>query len=277
VNRNDVERLLQDVARDRAGEPVDAPGPGVLGDLRSRGRARRQRRTRQVMTALVVTVVVGLLALTRMAAGGADSDRLDVVEPPTTTTTSSTTTSTSSSTTTPSTTTSTSSPSGSGESSVNVTRGMPTSDYRGLEVTASSIDGAELAVSGGQALDYLTVTSRQEAPGDRTILLLTEATGAYGEGAGTGAASDDDRTMVWLLGPGWPASATVLDAAQAPWTTSTALGTSCTADGVADQIVALVDMSSPSEPSVVMAAWTTTADSPALTPIPASTPVACTN
>jgi hypothetical protein len=38
------------------------------------------------MTAVVVTVVVGLLALTRMAAGGADSERLDVIEPPATTT-----------------------------------------------------------------------------------------------------------------------------------------------------------------------------------------------
>jgi hypothetical protein len=270
VNRADVERLLHDVASDRAGEPVGAPDPGVLGDLRSRGRARRQRRTRQAMTAVVVTVVVGLLALTRMAAGGADSDRLDVVVPPTTTSPSPTTSSTTAPTTTTSTSPPTPSGSGSAETPVDPTSGMPSSDYLGLEVTASSIEGAELAASGGQALDYLTVTSRQVAPANRTILLLTDA-------AGDGEPAGDNHTMVWLLGPGWPASATIVDVAQAPWTASTALGTGCTADGIDDQIVALVDVSAPSGPSIVMAAWTTTAGSSTLAPIPASTPVACTN
>jgi hypothetical protein len=273
IDRDELERLLHDVARDRAGAPMPPPDDVVLGHLRSRGQARRRRRSRQVVTLAAAALVGVLLVLVRLTPGGPDPGRVDAVdEPSTTATTSGSTSTTSTSTTSTSTTTPPTSPTSSaaspesdgsdgsgGSASLGPASGMPASTYVGLDVTAAGSDGTGLATSDGRPLGYLTVRGDQPGPGGRTIVQLV----------------DTGHTMVWLLGAGWPAGSTVLDAVDAPWTASVELGARCTA-GSNGLVVALVDADPNAGPDAVMAAWTIAADGASLEPIPPTTPVTCT-
>jgi hypothetical protein len=263
IDRDELERLLHDVAHGRAGGPVAPPDDALLDDLRAQGRTRRRRRARRLVTLAAALLVAGVLAASQLV-GDRDPGRVKVVDEPSTTTTTSSTTSTSTSTTTTSssTTTSTTSPPSS-EGSGNGTTlppasGMPASTYVGLDVTAESADGTGLATGDGQPLGYLTVGGSQPATGGRSVVQLVDA----------------DSSMVWLLSAGWPTGATILDAVDAPWEGAGALGTGCTTDqGV--QVVALVGGRT-TDPPEVTAAWTVAADGRRLDPVPPTTPVTCT-
>jgi hypothetical protein len=256
IDRNDLERLLQDVTHDRAGAPVDPPDDAVLVNLRSQGRARRRRQSRRLVTTVAAVLVGGLLALTRMTASDSGSDRIDVIETPTTTTTPS------SSTTVAGTTTSTSAPSGSPDSSGTATRGPAIGaraiNYVGIDITAENDFGEGLSTSEGQPLGYLGVSAHPSA-GGRTILMV----------------GDGDLGMIWLLSPGWPANATVLDAVDGPDDHAASFAIDCTSTDptAADaEIVAAVD---PFDRTQVSAAWTITPTSSTITPLPTSTPITC--
>jgi hypothetical protein len=263
IEDDQLERLLHDIAGDRAGGPVAAPDDALLGDLRSRGRARRRRRSRQLITVAVTVILGGLLALSRLTASDRDPGQVDLVDEPSTTTTTDGSTSTTATSTTSTTTTSTTPPTSSTESAGSTTlgpaSGMPASTYVGLDVTASAADGTGLATSAGQPLGYLSVQGHQAGPGGRTIVQLDDTGG----------------TMVWLLTPGWPADSTVLDAVEVPLSAPAQLGTGCTADTDAP-VFALVETGTTDEADAVVGAWTIAADGSSLEPIPAATPVTCT-
>jgi hypothetical protein len=86
IDRDQLDRLLHDLAHDRAGDEVVPPDDTVLDDLRARGRTRRRRRFRLAIVAVAFVVTGAMAALVRLP-GGDRTDRVDVVDEPATTTT----------------------------------------------------------------------------------------------------------------------------------------------------------------------------------------------
>lgn len=247
IDRDQLDHLLHDVARDRAGREVTPPDDGVLHGLRARGRARRRRRSRRAVVAVAAVALAGVVMLARMPGAGHGTDRVDTVDE--------------SSTTSSSVTTSTSTTAGTGGSSSTSSGttggsaatgpaggpaiGAPARAYIGVTVLTREND-RRLWTEDGRSLGYLRSGGHQ-AVGDAATVLEV---------------GDGERTMLWLLDSSSPDHGTIIDAVNLPATASgtggAGLGTGCTVTTTteADVVGAVVGTSPAGQSLTVVAAWT---------------------
>jgi len=236
-----LDRLLHDVARDRAGEEVRPPGNNVLHRLRNRGRARRRRRFRLAVAAAATVSAAGL-TFTGLPARSGDTDRVDTVEETSATSTNSTTASTP---TTPDTSPAEESNPRAPQGAPGAAVGAPASAYIGLGIITDDF-GRPLQTVDGQSLRYLSSSDLLEVGGAATVVDV----------------ADGEHSMLWmLLASGAPGQSTVADAVDLPAAAvppeSPVHGAVCTSTRTDAPVVAAVATISPTGQSVdVMAAWT---------------------
>ena len=273
-----LDRLLRDVARDRAGDPV-APPNDVIDGLRARGVARRRRRSQLVAVAAATLVVVagGLVGLARLPDAG--TDRVDVVGEPSTTPTTATTPTTGpdASTTVPATTvppapgtsSTTVAPGGAGGAggieTIGPAVGAPAQAYVGMDFVTHAADG-QLWTAGGRSLDYLGIGDGLDVGAAGTVVTVV----------------DGEREMLWLLDPGGsPEAGTVVDAVDlSPEAAdpSAGLDAGCRSAATGADVVAVVREPAAGGAVTVVQAWTIAqgAGGAAFEPLAAADVAGCT-
>lgn len=235
---DDLDRLLHDVVRERAGHPVPVPPPDVLQTLRAAGASRRRRRTTGAALALTAAAVVTATVAAAAIAGLTDTDpgrdRVETADPPSTTTT---------------------------VDPTGPAIGAPARSYIGTQLRATG--DSPLWTADGRPLTYLSVTGTEALPGgDATALLV----------------HDGGRSMIWVIDGPWGEGGTIADAIDLdPALDPSALGTGCAATSHPGRpVVALIEPDTPTGTApTVAAAWLVTPDTHHLAPLADPSPTIC--